>query len=701
MNAIQLDAGTAAVFGALGPRSRFAVADVSLGSWRPRHIAHELAAQLSVELNADERVDTTLPDLRAFDYGAVIGRGVDTEARGDPMIMRAFDDARAIAHALDEQGMAVVALGPRFGARWRAGEVWFLRFLRQLREGVADEDVLLAMAGDIPRTGWHVQSWDQVPSYGGAADALAVVPGILDAKLAPRLGGDNGTLVELRGGVALVPPERRCARPARAVFDRLGALASDRFVSAYCSIHGTAYFADPARLIADAWAAYAEHAFDLALEISAYAAACATSSALRAAARASALGMAIATRQYQSCAEISEAPPDAPRPLQEFIREGRAWGRLMCGDVAAARIVLDPIVEIILAQDDCRASDLYRLNIAALAQFRDGDRAGALVLERAIEERIAAMPTADARLAYINHLNLARVLRANGDRVESERHYHAAFATSDGLRGTAEHVQRNAILGGIAEDRGDADAARSAWFRAALHWLAHQVPEAVGPRVVSAVTRDPSASGDDAVARTSKALLAKLVAFDAGTPRSSDGPVAFSAEKPPREAHGVGAPGWAVLVAQAGARPRIHDEAFVALGEVVGRCVRHAAGGRRFDTAFVYDRHGREIPVDAGQAREAYARCARSLRFDDRELSLSTASLLVKLGPGVASVDERLGLVHYNRLRPPFSLEPEELDAVTRIRRAPQPLAAFPGPMVRRLEDERIVVLQAAESACI
>ena len=88
------------------------------------------------------------------------------------------------------------------------------------------------------------------------------------------------------------------------------------------------------------------------------------------------------------------------------------------------------------------------------------------------------------------------------------------------MRGAAEHVQRNAILAGIAAHRGDRDGADAAWFRAALHWLAHPVPEALGPRVVAAVARDASGTGSDVVARTSSALLARLAATDDELARS-------------------------------------------------------------------------------------------------------------------------------------------------------------------------------------
>src|ERR1700686_510238 len=108
--------------------------DLSLGAWRAREAAFQLAAETGVELAplfADD------PD-RGFVSLAV--RSIDVAARGDPLVMTAFGDAARIGPALPGGGVIAV-LAPGHGLPIRAENEWFFTFLR--RHGLS-----VALIGD-------------------------------------------------------------------------------------------------------------------------------------------------------------------------------------------------------------------------------------------------------------------------------------------------------------------------------------------------------------------------------------------------------------------------------------------------------------------------------------------------------------------------------------------------------------------------
>src|SRR5580704_16733880 len=108
--------------------------DLSLGAWRPREAAFQLGVETGVEL-ASLSIDE--PDRTAMSSGV---RSIDVAARGDPLVMTAFDDAARIGPALPGGGMVVV-LAPGHGLPIRAENEWFFIFLR--RHGLA-----VALVGD-------------------------------------------------------------------------------------------------------------------------------------------------------------------------------------------------------------------------------------------------------------------------------------------------------------------------------------------------------------------------------------------------------------------------------------------------------------------------------------------------------------------------------------------------------------------------
>ena len=115
--------------------------DLTLGAWRPREAAFQLAAQTGVALASLFPDD---PERAVMDFGV---RSIDVAATGDPLIMIAHDDAACIGPALPGGGLVAV-LAPRDGLPLRVENEWFFTFLRRhgLSVALLGDDVPSALA---------------------------------------------------------------------------------------------------------------------------------------------------------------------------------------------------------------------------------------------------------------------------------------------------------------------------------------------------------------------------------------------------------------------------------------------------------------------------------------------------------------------------------------------------------------------------
>ena len=116
-----------------------------------------------------------------------------------------------------------------------------------------------------------------------------------------------------------------------------------------------------------------------------------------------------------------------------------------------------------------RLQYLYLLNIHALVRANLGDLEGAMALELRIESACDALPERDARLDYVNAINMARLHHRLGQLDDASRRYARAFACTAGVRTERPGLrQRCAARLHAARGTAAAAAALSAWLRAAL-----------------------------------------------------------------------------------------------------------------------------------------------------------------------------------------------------------------------------------------
>src|SRR5262249_41619938 len=94
----------------------------------------------------------------------------------------------------------------------------------------------------------------------------------------------------------------------------------------------------------------------------------------------------------------------------------------------------------------------------------------------------------DGRLEYINAINSARVQRRLGHWDASAQYYHRAFALTRGARTDSDLVYTGVCHALVDGRRGKPRDAFLAWLRASIHWLAAAAPDAIGGRVVAAIT---------------------------------------------------------------------------------------------------------------------------------------------------------------------------------------------------------------------
>ncbi len=102
-------------------------------------------------------------------------------------------------------------------------------------------------------------------------------------------------------------------------------------------------------------------------------------------------GLRIALRRFAEVAEI-DIPANLPIKMRSFLLQTQGWGLVMIGDAPRADkcfALARSFMEII---DHNSREYLYLLNISALCLLKMNDIAGALAMEKRIEEGIARLP---------------------------------------------------------------------------------------------------------------------------------------------------------------------------------------------------------------------------------------------------------------------------------------------------------------------
>ena len=694
-------------------------ADLSLGEWRSHEIARSCFAQLEIAW--------PLPAVAAPDPAAAvpaIGDWIDSESRGDTAMRVALDLAEQLLGALAERPLSLIVLVPRFGSRWQAESIAFLRYLAH---GARPGDRLILVGDEQaetqPGTGFAVQ-WSDAPAATARpqpAGLIALVPGVVDPAMARALGGGGHPL---RAGWTLVPPEWRRAPAAtsRLEFDRLAAAAADPWLRAFAQVHGNNYFVDSWFLCSEANRRLAEGGHGIALQLMDRAAACARSAADRAILSSLAQGFRIALMRYEEAAAAPD-PSRALPPLQRgALHMTKGWGLAMTGQAQRAEAYLQTARDILEPELGRNRQFLYLMNISALNRLNLGDHERALAMEKQIEADCAALDDVDARFDYVNSINIARLHRRRNELDLAAPYYARAFATTAGARTESDLVYTNVCYARLDSARGRPLDAFHAWLRASLHWLSCDAPEALGWRVLSAVLGRKALPISTSAEDVAAALAAQLRSVAEAATSAHEGlasacarseaaavpPPAFvRADRVPIDAGAavaVGAPGFGVIASRSPGRGAVSGPHQQALASMVITLIETAARTplSDFRTILVDDGLGQEMPVNRN---ELFAACLRysipRARFDGADYELSFDHLLdcAVVGHGPALARPHGDHVHFKRYLPVRRVSAAEAEVAAACDR-PVLLSSL-SRAIARPADEVLGLVRALEAARI
>jgi len=705
-----------------------AVSDLSLGGWRPHQIAAELAGQLGRPLRSGHYGTRTAAGARSPGDPSAhrVGNWIDDEARGDSAVRSGAETAAEVLAAMGDLPRAFLVIAPRFGLAWRAENESFLHFFAQGVAAAGGRLVLVLADASPPAApaGLEVE-WPEPParppdptgSGAPSRDARggSLYPGVVPPATAERLLPDAGEAVALPSGYRVVAPEAR--RPPASAdaqgFAELLAGLPPAWLRGFAACFSGAASADGLPradvLSTAAWNAFRTASTDIAVSLQERAVETSADAAQRAAHTVSLQTMRLILSRFADMASAPDPPSGAPPDLHAQLVKLRAWGCTMSGRATEALSQMETVLDR-SGFSEASWVDLYLRNIYALMRFRNGDGDGALALEKEIERQLDARDDEIWHLRYVNCINQARLFRARKDFAASERYFRRAFGITDGVRIPNDAFYAPLCWAGLWEAAGRPVEAFRSRLRAALHWLANPLPEAMAWRFAIAALgardhRTPWTPED-----ISRALLASLedAAAAAGC---AGGAHAGDAGEPPPVVHaslvgpdvlaasrGVGAPGWGVLLAPGRLDMPFRGPAHDRLRAGVVRLLREAcpAVEGRGATLVVDDQLGRDLPTTAA---ELVAVCLRhgsgEAVFGDRSIALAgerreawLGAAVARPGPAVAAVDGE-GFVHFKRHLPTRRLGPVERELLERARRGDTLAALAEGrslePVARRV----------------
>lgn len=660
--------------------------DLTLGAWRPREAAVQLATTLGIALGPG------LPSDPATSPITIGRRGIDVGAVGDPIAFLAHDDARRIAAALPAAA-TIVVLAPRHGRGIGTLNDWLFHFLRQLA-------LSLVVIGDEPATAMARSAFERRrgidPPQASKAIAefspeqqrlLRFFPGLLPRTIADRLGLDAAaaSLVPVGASHFLIPPGYRDTDPAAAApaLDAMEDIEGlDGGLKALAQTFCTAHFADSAALGALASSAFHAGEIDLARELAARARNVARDPALAAAADLIRQDIRLYQRRFT---EIL-ATPEPSRRAPQSLRAGLATVRLRAGLERAERNSVPAGLDAVVSRLNAGGADpddVHLLSLHVAARIAAGEGAGVAALAEQVAT--AASKTGDERLIFLAAINQAALARGSGDGAAGRRALARALATSDGTRSLAEIVAMNALLA-RAEDDPASTAARNAWLRAGLAWLAFEPVEAFPASSVDALLGTASVPRTQLDQSVSEAIASALEKGSPGLAGAVDGsaplPVVRAASRSEVAATRlVGGPGAAVLwsprriedAPASAARLRLVGLAWAALREACP-----AANGSESGTILIDGDAGSDLPATRDAAMSVALRAgvpevlygAERIAIDAAARPRMVTELRVGLSPAVASVDGPADapLVRFRRHLSETTLRGREAEVLVLIR---------------------------------
>jgi hypothetical protein len=552
-------------------------------------------------------------------------------------------------------------------------------------------------------------------------------PGVVPAAVIARVGCAPDQAVTLPDGSAVLSPRTRGEAPpstawlAKLGLEQLG--PDDRWLQSYV------YARDPvpqpdnaaASVLLDAGLdRMTEGAYTLALRLLTYARDRARAVPLRGACDALRQHVLLRTRDFARAAEGPLPVERVPAMIELGLYMSKATALTMTGRAAEAERLFEHARS--LPRERIRSRDyVYLLNIAALNQLQLGRSDEALAIEKTIERELEAASDTDWRARYINCINLARLFKKRGNLGAAEGYYRLTFSITDGLRTDSDLMYRSICSAQVEGTRGDDRAAMLCWLRAAVHWLAMEVPEALCYRYVEAVTRgrrvdDPT----DAVEHVSAGLYQQLTtaAERVGIPRANAPAAEPSRSAPaflrfdtraPRAGslHAIGTEGIGVFVSNDAQSTRFSGPEYVRLSVEVWRLVRMLCKATDLPdacTVLIDAQFGVELPQTLDELAGSCLKAGqRTLVFDGRRVELHVEKLLaaarVSFPEGVArcELEGDAPRVEYKRYRKPRALTNPER-TVLRHTTAGSTVAEITAACAPATADEVIAVLRELES---
>lgn len=685
--------------------------DLSLGAWRGHWIGHELTTQLGIDLPADKRPVPGSVQEAAIAVNRTVAQLIDIETEGDRSVLIAHQTASAISAGCVEHGIGrILILCPKWTEDWMREDLWLLRFLNRTEAGF---DVALVLTGEAEPPPLPL-IWEDIPETEAAPAELLCIgtdaPGL--AQTAEHGAAVNG--IEIFDGWALILPEARgdAAPPAS---------DSPAWLAAYHQTRLPVHERDIETLSFGASRCFAEGGYRQAVRLLEAAEAAAVDPTTAARIASFAQSMRIACLDFAAASALPDPGETLPEDLRRDLSATKAWGLVMSGHPDRA----DPLFAHVLALSFPAAQDplwLYLKNISALAKFRMGRFEEAFEIEHEIERDLACFDRPDWHLKYINSINLARLHRASQSLEQAEHYYRQAFAINVGLRSDSDQIYLNICQASLDEAMQKPARAFIAWLRAALHWLAMPAPEALAPRVATAMK---AGQGYDLVSRASSYLYDRIMALSGqiGPPFANvlehpldPAPVfAHPSERTAAPDLALGAPGWGVLIAPQDGADAIRSDQRALAGLVARLLMLLSPGAPTLSSRciLVDGCFGTELPTGP---EDLYALSLRhrvpEMRFGKQQLVLSP-KLIWRLecasrvlpGAGLDQVlrDQEELVVSFRRSRQAIWLTPNDgrlleyalqgVD-VTDLARALGETEAVTLAHIRRLEQAGIIQLR-------
>jgi len=702
-----------------------AVADVTLGFWRPLSIWRQFRDQLSCQLAIDLTLpETAGPSLSPGSHADLIGAGIDGEARGHWPTMAAVDAAVRLANAANMTGRPVrlFVLCPRSGSEWPSEEAVFVR--RVHRElGQTGTLVLIDVCESAEEGGPPPAPARSRPG----THLLSLIPSVIEGAWLESVGNPNARppCLSLPGGYSLVDPQHRPLSLAqhRLGFDALALAIEQSWLVAYSQYHGNSVFVDSQLLAREAWQCSRDGSQQLAIRFLERASSVATGME-RGLLLAQLQGLRIAAGEFARAATLTEVDPALPDKLRGFLLQSKGWGLVIGGDAESGCACLEQATSLLAFPAESREHQ-YLQNILALGRLKCGKIDEAVRLEEEIRARTTTLRDVqgrdcrDHRLEYVNALNLARLYRRKSEHQKALDEYQRAFATTAGLSSESDAVHRNVCLAKVHELLGDKPRALHYWLLAALHWVSSEAPEALGHRVIAAISPDANPMVPEFVELLSAALyrhVAKaFVSVGLAVPDQVSDPPGFIREDklPPHGSLCCAIYGWWGMFGSQIRIPDRHESpSHAKLRELLLR-----SAIREFQrplppigSLVVSDDLGQEVPTDEPSMLATSLRLGvRTMHFRDRsiELDVQTAQQVeqlttIEVNPAVDRITYQASgaTIGFKRYRAPETIDARSVEVLRRADSGDRRLDPSDLQCARRLERQRIVYLRMGGEAC-